>query len=225
MLLPALAIAPAIAIIMYILAKDKYNREPFKNLLVSFPSGCLHMIPAIFTMSSNTPGESDLFTNELQIRGATIDDIPVIRALAYKIWLVTYSPILSEEQINYMLKLFYSEDALARQMQSHQFFLGFHWGNPVAFASVGSTEEQHVFKLHKIYLLTSLQGKGMGRFLIDYIIGVIKSKGATDLELNVNRHNTALGFYQKLGFGIIKTEDIDIGEGYWMNDYVLRKLL
>jgi ribosomal protein S18 acetylase RimI-like enzyme len=39
--------------------------------------------------------------------------------------------------------------------------------------------------------------------------------------VNVNRHNKALHFYEKYGFKIIREEDIDIGEGYFMNDYVM----
>jgi hypothetical protein len=45
------------------------------------------------------------------------------------------------------------------------------------------------------------------------------------LELNVNRHNPATVFYQKMGFEIVYSEDIDIGQGFWMNDYVMRKTL
>lgn len=47
MILLALSLAPAFAIICYILAKDKYNREPFKNLFVSFLLGALSTIPAV----------------------------------------------------------------------------------------------------------------------------------------------------------------------------------
>jgi RsiW-degrading membrane proteinase PrsW (M82 family) len=47
MILLALSIAPAVAIILYVLAKDKYNREPFKNLFLSFLLGALSTIPAV----------------------------------------------------------------------------------------------------------------------------------------------------------------------------------
>ena len=53
----------------------------------------------------------------------------------------------------------------------------------------------------------------------------MKAKGATVLQLNVNRHNTAKSFYEKLGFAVIKEEDIDIGSGYFMNDYIMEKRL
>jgi ribosomal protein S18 acetylase RimI-like enzyme len=43
--------------------------------------------------------------------------------------------------------------------------------------------------------------------------------------LNVNRYNKARFFYEKLGFVIMKEEDIDIGSGYYMIDYVMEKKL
>ena len=45
--LVALAIAPGIAICLYLFYTDLYNREPKKNLVISFILGCLAIIPAI----------------------------------------------------------------------------------------------------------------------------------------------------------------------------------
>lgn len=33
--------------------------------------------------------------------------------------------------------------------------------------------------------------------------------------------NRARGFYERLGFNVTETVDIPIGEGYFMNDYVM----
>ena len=41
-----LALAPGIAIIFYIISKDKYNKEPFTNLFISFLLGVASTIPA-----------------------------------------------------------------------------------------------------------------------------------------------------------------------------------
>jgi ribosomal protein S18 acetylase RimI-like enzyme len=65
------------------------------------------------------------------------------------------------------------------------------------------------------------QGKKLGKKMLDYIIEHIKNAGAKALQLNVNRHNKALYFYEKQGFKMIRSEDIDIGSGYFMNDYVM----
>ena len=43
------------------------------------------------------------------------------------------------------------------------------------------------------------------------------------LHLNVNKFNDAVQFYERAGFVTIKEEDIDIGQGYFMNDYVMVK--
>jgi ribosomal protein S18 acetylase RimI-like enzyme len=157
------------------------------------------------------------------IRKAYPADIPLIRDMAYKIWPVTYGSILSQEQLDYMLKLIYNEKVLHEQMEQHiEFIIVYDGVHPVGFASSSLIEPQ-VYKLHKIYVLPSQQGKGTGRFIIDQLVKAMKAKGATTLQLNVNRHNNAKAFYEKLGFAVIKEEDIDIGNGYFMNDYVMEK--
>lgn len=55
MYLLALAIAPGIAIMFYIYSKDKYDREPLKNLVISFLLGILSTIPAIIIQSFFKP--------------------------------------------------------------------------------------------------------------------------------------------------------------------------
>jgi RsiW-degrading membrane proteinase PrsW (M82 family)/GNAT superfamily N-acetyltransferase len=162
---------------------------------------------------------------QLSIRNASVRDIPLIRSLAKRIWPQTYAPILSQKQIDYMMQLMYSETAIWQQMQKqHQFVLTYNGKIPVGFACFSEIEPS-VFKLHKIYVLHSQHGKGTGKFMINQIITDVKAKGAIVLRLNVNRHNHAKGFYEKLGFEMVGSEDIDIGSGYFMNDYIMEKKL
>lgn len=164
-------------------------------------------------------------TQNLTIRKANLDDIPLIRELTFKIWPQTYGSILSKEQIDYMLNMTYSEKSLQEQMlQNHEFIIAYDDKKPVGFASYSLTKPG-VFKLQKIYVLPSQQGKGTGSFIIDQLVNAMKSKGAISLQLNVNRYNNAKTFYEKIGFAVIKEEDIDIGNGYLMNDYVMEKKL
>ncbi|MBL7737619.1 MAG: GNAT family N-acetyltransferase [Chitinophagaceae bacterium] len=161
----------------------------------------------------------------LSIRKAYPADIPLIRDLTYKVWPQTYSAILSKEQIDYMLNSMYSKPSLQSQMQKgDQFVLAYNGNEPVGFASFALTGS-HTYKLHKIYVLPSQQGKGTGKFIIDQLSNAMKAKGASMLQLNVNRNNPAKSFYEKIGFAVIKEEDIDIGSGYFMNDYVMEKKL
>ena len=162
------------------------------------------------------------------IRVAGSEDLAAIRDLALAIWPVAYGDILENNQLAYMLERFYSIDSLRQQLlvSHHRFILLYEDDKPVGFASYSSMEDHpHIFKLHKIYVLPQQQGSGTGKMLLAYVIRDSIEMGATSLELNVNRHNKARYFYEKQGFTIQRSEDIDIGAGYFMNDYVMELLL
>lgn len=158
----------------------------------------------------------------LTVTKATAADIPLIRQLTFAIWPQTYSSIISKEQIDYMLEQMYSPATLQKQIEEEgcTFIIVYDDQEPVAFASYNETEPT-TWKLNKIYILSTQQGKGTGKFIINYIVNEIKAKGAKALQLQVNRGNKAKDFYEKLGFKIIQTADFDIGNGYFMNDYVM----
>ena len=159
------------------------------------------------------------------IRKATVEDISLIRELCFKVWPQTYTTILSQAKIDYMLEYMYSADSLKKQMNNgSQFIFVYEDEEPVGFAAYFE-KASTIFKLDKIYILPSQQGKGTGRFVIDYILDEIRQKGATSLQLQVQRENKARNFYEKLGFAIIDEKDFDIGNGFFMNDYVMQKTL
>lgn len=161
----------------------------------------------------------------LKIRKATSKDIPLIRELTFKVWPQTYAAIISREQIEYMMEMMYSEASLLKQMnEGCRFIIAYDNNEPVGFASCQETEPS-LFKLHKIYVLNTQQGKGTGKFMIEYLLNDIRQKGGSALQLQVNRHNKARNFYEKLGFVTIQEADFDIGNGYFMNDYVMEKKL
>ena len=75
-----------------------------------------------------------------------------------------------------------------------------------------------------MYCLPITQGKGYGKTLINAVAEKTKESGKNILDLNVNRYNNAKSFYERMGFEVVYEEDIPIGP-YWMNDYVMRKVL
>jgi diamine N-acetyltransferase len=160
----------------------------------------------------------------IEIKDASVNDLPLIRQLAFDIWPTAYGNILSNKQLEYMLDKMYSLASLEQQQQSlkHSFLIAYENNQPIGFASFAAhADDNNVYHLHKIYVLPQQQGKNVGRQMLDYVISQIKKTGAASLQLNVNRNNKALHFYEKQGFRIIHEEDIDIGEGYFMNDYVM----
>ena len=122
-----------------------------------------------------------------------------------------------------MLQLFYSPASLRRQMKEEkQLFLMVEEGEEaVGFAAWSPAEEPGVFKLNKLYVQTGRQGKGMGKALLEFIFDNVRSRGGKILRLNVNRYNKARQFYEKMGFVVVREEDVPIGNNYFMNDYVM----
>ncbi len=159
----------------------------------------------------------------ISIRSATIEDIFSIQYIAFSTWPVAYSAILSQEQLDYMLDLFYNEHSLKEQMNNGHTFLIAEFNNEaIGFASFNCIADQ-IYKLQKLYVLPTIQQKGSGKVLLMEVIDRVKALGAKKLQLNVNRHNKALLFYEKMGFVIIKEDDIDLGHNFYMNDYVMEK--
>ncbi|MCD9017802.1 GNAT family N-acetyltransferase [Parachryseolinea silvisoli] len=162
----------------------------------------------------------------VSIRNADTADIPVIRVLAEDTWWPTYTPLLKDEQVRYMLDLIYSVEALTTVMTqgTQQFILLSDDQGPQGFAAYGARTDEPVYKLHKLYVRPGNQGKGYGRMLLHEVVQRVKDQGITTLDLNVNRYNPAKSFYEKAGFSILREEDIAIGP-YWMNDYVMRRIV
>ena len=165
----------------------------------------------------------------ITIRTAGTDHIDVIHTLAHRTWRIAYKEMISPEQLEYMLKMMYSHDSLQYQMQEqqHTFIIAYDDEVPVGFAAYYPKYDisPTLYRLDKLYVLTDQHGKGIGKKLVDYIISAIKPLGASILELTVNRRNKSLSFYQKLGFTIVSEIDHPIGEGFFMNDYVMQKSL
>lgn len=169
----------------------------------------------------------------MKIIQANKSQLPIIAELAYAIWPSAYGAILSKEQLTYMLDKFYSLEALTEQLEekNHVFLLAEENEKYIGFASyelnILDENLQQVqikkTKIHKIYVLPSTQGKGYGVQLVNEIESKAKDAQNNVLFLNVNRFNKAQHFYRKLDFEIAYEEDIEIGNGYLMEDYVMEK--
>lgn len=160
----------------------------------------------------------------MNIIEATKDHIFVIQSLAKVVWPVTFRSILSEEQIVYMMDMMYSTSSLEKQMgeQNHHYLILENEGEYVGFLSYETDYKgSNITKVHKIYVLPSAQGKGYGRILLDAARDIASNNNNRELSLNVNRWNKAIDFYQRMGFEIVMEEDIDIGDGFLMQDYVM----
>ncbi len=159
------------------------------------------------------------------IRTAFLNDLQTIREVVAPAWRAVYGPILSSEQVEFMLVEFYNPAVLTELLSTgkQEFILLFDGTTATGFAAFEQrSSSEEVFKLNKLYLLPETKGKGFGRLLMEEVIRRVALRGGKTLELNVNRYNDAQHFYAKMGFEIAYEEDIAVGE-YFMNDFVMRR--
>lgn len=164
----------------------------------------------------------------ITILEAGLHDIKIIQEITNITWPITYGKILSKEQLDYMLDLIYSDEALTNQYNKKEqlFYLIADAESTLGFIGIEHHYKgEDITRIHKIYLLPETQGKGIGKKVLDEIAKMALENNSTALSLNVNRYNTALTFYKKIGFEVIEEVDIEIGNGYLMEDYVMEKKL
>lgn len=163
----------------------------------------------------------------ITLRKAKEEDLPVIQEIGTITYGPTYAHLIGQEQVDYMLDKFYSKGSLLEQfIEGHTFLIAQIGNKDIAFVSYSLTDpENFIFKLHKLYVLPDAHGKGVGKFLINEVVNKAREAGGLWLQLNVNRYNKAKDFYERAGFKIKETVDIEIGDGFFMNDYVMEKEL
>jgi len=159
----------------------------------------------------------------ITLRKAKEDDIEIIRDIAAATWPSAYLDIIGQAQIDYMLDKMYNKGELLKQfMEGHIFLIAEEGENQFGFAGYSIIgHDARIYKLHKLYVLPSAHGKGVGKILINEVFNQVKDAGGSALQLNVNKHNKAKDFYLKGGFTIKESVKLDIGEGYFMDDYVM----
>jgi len=161
------------------------------------------------------------------LRKAKEEDIETIQQLARGTWPEAYAEIISTSQIEYMLDKMYNKGELLSQLQKgHIFLIAEEGSRDLGFAGFSIVDsDHHIYKLHKLYVLPEAHGKGLGKILINEVVNQAKDAGGKALQINVNRDNKAVEFYKKAGFVIKETVDLNIGNGFLMNDYVMEKQL
>ena len=159
---------------------------------------------------------------KLQLIKANNSHIEIINTLATEIWNKHYIEIISQAQINFMLEKMYSAQSLEQQIAESGtfFYLVEAEEKNIGFIGVSTTDNKN-WQLNKFYLLNTTQGKGFGTTAFNLLLQELNSP--QQIQLRVNRQNyKSVNFYFKNNFVIEKLDDLDLGEGYFMNDFVMR---
>jgi RimJ/RimL family protein N-acetyltransferase len=149
-----------------------------------------------------------------------------IAAMARIIWIEYFTPIIGSAQVEYMLSKFQSEQAMSIQIREehYRYFRIEQGGNTAGYTAVVRLPDATDLLLSKFYLLQEHRRKGIGRRALSLIERIAHDEFLSSIRLTVNRHNTSsINAYLNLGF-VIEGEGIfDIGGGFVMDDFLMRK--
>jgi ribosomal protein S18 acetylase RimI-like enzyme len=158
----------------------------------------------------------------LSLIKASIQDAQVIREIAFDVWQKHYPAIIGQEQTDYMLNEKYAISQLQHQIEhtTYNYWLIQEDDKTLGFIASSLVDENQAF-IDKFYIRFEARGNKIGERAFSAWKSLFPYLKFTRLQ--VNRQNfTAINFYFKIGFTIEKVADFDIGNGYFMNDFIMR---
>ncbi len=152
-------------------------------------------------------------------------DILTVATLAEKIWHEHYDSIIGIAQVNYMLQKFQSEAAIAQQTKEGMLYKIALWDeNPVGYYAVKKEPEIGKLFLSKVYIDKAYRGKGIATVMLRDILDIAQEENLSRIYLTVNKNNkSSIAVYEKMGFQKVDEVKADIGDGFFMDDYIMEQ--
>ena len=162
---------------------------------------------------------SDIISFE-QITKEDSEKVEELSELASRIVKEHYDPIIGPEQNDYMIEMFQSPQAIREQLEHGYQYYRVRRSDvgPIGFMAMYKRENE--WYISKLYLDKQYRGRGYSKAMIRHASKLGREAGAEVLTLNVNKRNSSVEIYERLGFTRIRSEVNDIGHGYVMDDYV-----
>ena len=158
---------------------------------------------------------------------AAVDIVP-LTALVREIWHQHYPGIITVKQIEYMLEQRYSPGTIRAEIESG----AARWvkllvnGELGGFASYEADDARRAVKFDKLYVHALFRGRGCGAALARHVEQAAFALGCDKVYLQVNRNNfDSIAVYRRLEYEVVDKVKTDIGGGFYMDDYVMAKVV
>lgn len=157
---------------------------------------------------------------KVALRRATPGDAPSLAVLAERTFRDAFGARNSPENIDFHCAKHFSPDIQAREINDRGLvtMLAVENGEFIGFSQLALAKPQaHVAgerpaELHRMYVVTERQGKGVAQALMEQAIADAAAAGADCLWLGVWEHNPrAMAFYRKSGFEIVGSHPFMLG--------------
>ncbi len=178
---------------------------------VDFEEGIKDLVRNVNTLKQGI--EYEIVTSDMGIAR--------VAGLAARIWPETFTSILPDGQVEYMVDRYQSPKAIKEQISDGYIYAIIRSGGEDIGYTGFHNESNRTF-VSKIYLLPEYRGLARSKRTIEFIRDQSGRNGLNSLYLTVNRENIrAYEAYLHSGFKVIEEVDTPIGNGYEMNDYVM----
>ena len=153
----------------------------------------------------------------------TDDDIIKLANLASEIWHEYWPCLLSNEQIDYMVEKFQSFEALKNQIENDKYTYNIFEDNGNITGYFGICPKQDYMFLSKLYVKKDYRHMGIGKLALKKIIQFSLQYNKKYIKLTVNKNNiNTINAYKNWGFQTIDATVSDIGQGFVMDDYIMK---
>ena len=152
----------------------------------------------------------------------TSNDFRQLEPFAASIWEHHYTPIIGADQVAFMLNKYQSAQAMFDQFSAgYKYAVVISGGQKAGYFAYDGKAEKEVF-ISKLYIHKDFRRRGLGRRILDFISKEARVLGCKAMTLSVNKDNSnSIQFYIAYGFQAIKAQKVAIGEGFYMDDYVM----
>jgi ribosomal protein S18 acetylase RimI-like enzyme len=150
-------------------------------------------------------------------------EVGQLELFAAEIWREYYPHIIGAAKVEYMLKKFQTIEAFLALIKEG---MKLYWidvkGEHAGYAAIKRQENTYLF-ISKFYVHQRFRGMGIGKSAMKLFSAKATEMHLDGLKLTVNKNNdSAVSFYEALGFENILSQKVDIGGGFYMDDYVMR---
>ncbi len=158
----------------------------------------------------------------IKVEESDKNSVEELADLAAEIIKEHFDPIIGEEQNDYMISKFQTSEAIVEQINDglSYYFVQNDKNENIGFLAFSPQEDK--MYISKFYLKEDKRGKGFSRKMLNFVIAEAEKLGLKYISLNVNKNNNAIKAYESLGFEKVGERKKDIGNGFYMDDYVYR---
>ncbi|MDE6442442.1 MAG: GNAT family N-acetyltransferase [Clostridia bacterium] len=166
---------------------------------------------------------STLKKGSTSLRMAKIEhDFNTLREIAFEVMHETFDSTLAQGQVDYMLNAFLSKEAVEKCLgeKEYSYILIYLNGEAVGFfsycpAKYFNPEYTSGTFLSKLYIKKFARGKKIASKILASLMRPVYLTVKKD-------NNKAVNIYKHCGFKILQSVTTDIGEGYVMDDFIMR---